>query len=312
MAVDVIKSNMEVESLKRKAKIYIKESKILRVLRLAHIDTRVLLSESGTLPSFLIVGAQRAGSTFLHDQLSTKTSAHPSPLQKEVHYFDNKYYRSINWYSKFFRFVEEGSKNRAKNFETSPYYIYHPAVPKRVSKCLPEIKIIVVLRDPVDRAISQYKWMRQIGLETRTAEEAFRQDAEKWDRETDPTYLSTFSDPLHFDHTHIYHSYLRRSRYDVQLRRWLRYFDPSQIRVLSSTRLFNCTRDVVEALCSFLEVNFQGEGKNEKININSSRDDISIKGEAKNIAKFYLNKVDANVEKIVGSEMSIQNHKLVI
>jgi hypothetical protein len=81
----------------------IKESRFLRVLRMVKPEPRLWFRDKGKLPSFLIVGAQRAGSTYLHDAISVCTDAEPSPLQKEIHYFDNKYYRRVNWYRRFFR-----------------------------------------------------------------------------------------------------------------------------------------------------------------------------------------------------------------
>lgn len=291
--------------IRRTGKRWVKESEYLRYVRLLWSDSRLWLREPGTLPSFLVIGAQRAGSTFLHDHLASCTSAGPSPLQKEVHYFDNKYYRSLRWYSKFFKSLKGGGKKVKKNFETSPYYLYHPAVPKRIAESLPEVKLIVVLREPVDRAVSQYKWMRQIGLETRTAKEAFQWDAERIDLERDSSYLTQFEDPLHFDSDHIYRSYLRRSLYHIQLQRWLEHFQASQIRVLCSKDLFDNTTSLLEALAAFLGVKLSGREKFDSVNQNSSNDDISVSSEARETAERHLKGVLPNVEDILSEEMVV-------
>jgi hypothetical protein len=295
---------------RRTGKRWIKETSYLRSLQLLWPDLRLWTREPGTLPSFLVIGAQRAGSTFLHDHLSGYTSAENSPLQKEVHYFDNKYYRSLRWYSKFFLPVRDEGQNE-KTFETSPYYIYHPAVPKRVKESLPDVKLVAILRDPVDRAVSQYKWMRQIGLETRTAEKAFRRDADRLNLEVDSEYLARFENPLHFDSEHIYQSYLRRSLYHLQLKRWLRHFSPSQLRIVSSESLFERTHEVIEELASFLELRYSGDSQAGSVNRNSSRSDIPVSAEAYAIAEEHLDEVASHVENVVSEEMLIGNRPLL-
>jgi hypothetical protein len=228
-----------------------------------------------------------------------------SPLQKEVHYFDNKYYRNLRWYSKFFPQVSGNDEEKKKTFETSPYYLSHPAVPKRVAESLPDVKLVAVFRDPVDRAVSQYKWMRQIGLETRTAEEAFRRDADRLELAADSEYLAQFKNPLHFDSEHIYRSYLRRSLYHVQLKRWFEYFAPSQIRVVNSRTLFEKTRVVLEELSSFLKVKMEVGKKANSVNQNSSSDAIPVSDRAREIAQKSLEGVREEVEEIVSEEMVV-------
>jgi hypothetical protein len=222
-----------------------------------------------------------------------------------VHYFDNKYYRSLRWYAKFFAPLEEEGATGKKTFETSPYYLYHPAVPKRIADSLPQVKLIVVLREPVDRTVSQYKWMRQIGLETRTAEEAFKWDAERLHLASDSAYLTQFKNPLYFNSDHIYRSYLRRSLYHVQLQRWLEHVQPSQIRVLSSQRLFEDTEMVLKELAAFLEVRFSEGGKLNSANQNSSDNDIQVPPEAREIPERHLKGVTPKVEDMLSKGMVV-------
>ena len=281
-----------------------KESPLLRYVRLFQPEPRLWGREAGTLPSFLIIGAQRSGSTFLHDHLVAGTSARCSPLQKEVHYFDNKYYRSLDWYARFFESVGD-CDNAAKTFETSPGYLYHPAVPERIKESLPSVKAIVVLRDPVERALSQYRWMRQIGLETRDAIEAFRYDARRIDREHDPAYLERFEDPLYFDFDHFQRGYLRRSLYHLQLRRWLRHFPASQIRVVGAETLFDRTPVVLRELASFVGLEHEPSGQESSVNKNSSRSDIDISAEARDVAATHLADVEEQVRTILSPEMVI-------
>jgi LPS sulfotransferase NodH len=288
----------------------IKESKYLRYLRLAQPETRIWFREKGELPDFLIIGAQRSGSTFLHDTLTARTSARCSPLQKEVHYFDNKFYKPLDWYAKFFQRVD-GNCESVKTFEASPGYLYHPGVPKRVKHTLSSVKLIAVLRDPVERALSQYRWIRQVGLETRGAVESFRYDAERLDRERDPDYLKQFDDPLHFDFDHFHRGYLRRSLYDVQLRRWLEHFDASQIRVVGSSFLFDQTEEVLSELTEFLGVELlSSEASAKTVNQNSSHSSVSVPAEARQIAERHLSEIPENMEAVVTDQMIIGERPL--
>jgi hypothetical protein len=259
------------------------------------------------LPSFLVIGAQRAGSTFLHDNLVLRTSARSSPLQKEVHFFDNKYYRGEKWYARFFEKISPKDKTKVKNFETSPYYIYHPAVPKRVKKTMPNVKIIAILRNPVDRAISHYKWMRKIGIEKKDAVDAFKKDANRISKERDKKYLGKFDDPFYFDFQHIYKSYIRRSLYDIQIERWMKYFDKSSIRIVSSKKLFDNVKEVLKKLEDFLEIEYYGEGEGNEVNKNSSDDDTHVPLKARAIAKENLDGVVTRLVRTAENEMFLDN-----
>ena len=287
----------------------IKESAVLRYVRLLQPEPRLWSRTRGALPDFLIIGAQRSGSTFLHDYLSLNTTAQSSPLQKELHFFDNKYYKGLDWYAKFFEPIEEES-SKVKNFEASPYYLYHPAVPKRIRESLSDVRAVAVLRDPVDRAISQYKWIRQVGLETRGAVEAFEYDAERLEWETDQGHLGKFGNPLYFDFDHIHRGYLRRSLYHLQIERWLRHFPASQMRVLSSDRLFSDPESVVDKLSAFLGIEHHRTGGKSEINQNSSQHDIHVSLEARRIASRHLADVGDKVRdllpeaSIIGGELS--------
>lgn len=289
--------------VRRTAKRWVKETEYLRALQLPWPDSRLWFRRPGTLPSFLIVGAQRAGTTFLHDKILSETNAECSPLQKEVHFFDNKYYRSLEWYKKFFVSVENVDKI---NFETSPYYLYHPAVPKRVANSIPNVKLIVVLRDPLDRAISHYKWMRQSGLESRNAVDAFKYDAGLIELEFNPSYLKKFVNPLHFDYDHIYRSYIRRSLYHIQLKRWLEYFEPRDVLILSSSYIFNRPKNAINKISSSIGLRYSESKRKESPNKNQSRSGISVSKKAREVAQKYLQGVESKVKEIITDEMILE------
>ena len=110
------------------------------------------------LPDFIIIGTQRGGTTSLYSYLASHPSVGPAST-KEVHFFDNKYTKGLAWYRAHFPsaiekyYAEHIQKRKFITGESSPYYLFHPHVPKRVAKDVPHAKFIVLLRNPVDRAI---------------------------------------------------------------------------------------------------------------------------------------------------------------
>ena len=107
-----------------------------------------------TLPDFLVIGAEKAGSSWLWRNLS----AHPEifmPLTKEIHFFNKtrNWERGPSWYARFFADAPPGTVRG----EATPGYLYSEEAPSRIRELLPNAKLIVSLRDPVERAFSAYR-----------------------------------------------------------------------------------------------------------------------------------------------------------
>jgi len=151
-------------------------------------------------PNFLVIGAQKGGTTALYRYLRE----HPAVLcatPKEVHYFNVEYQRSPGWYLAHFPLTTRGAAVRRRLGvrpavgEVTPAYLFHPRVPERVHAFDPGLKLVAVLRDPVERAYSQYQMQLRGGTETRSFEYALEREVEEWPRElerllADPTYVS--------------------------------------------------------------------------------------------------------------------------
>lgn len=180
----------------------------------------VLTSRWRMLPDIVIVGAGRSGTTSLFRLLSDHPQVLRPTVSKGMAYFDLNYDRGPAWYRGRFPLRLTSSLRsrgrRAVTFESSGYYMFHPLAAERIAKDLPDAKVIVMLRNPVDRAYSQHRHELRRGFETekdfeaalalepsRTAGEADRLRA-------DPSYQS-------FDHQH--HAYLGRGEYAPQIRR---------------------------------------------------------------------------------------------
>jgi Sulfotransferase domain len=211
---------------------------------------------SGTrvLPDFVIIGAQKSGTSSLYEYIC----AHPAVVRaatKEVHFFDTHYGHGERWYRSHFptdRRLERVARRlgtRAVTGEASPYYLFHPAVPRRLHRMLPDARLIAVLREPVERAVSHHNHRVDAGVEPLCFADAI---AAEEGRLAGADELLAGGDPhaAHFSHQH--HSYLSRGRYAEQLERWLALFDREQLLVLDAAELFRDPAAVTRRAHGFL------------------------------------------------------------
>jgi Sulfotransferase domain len=182
------------------------------------------------LPDFLVLGAQKAGTTALYEYLRR----HPQisgPSWKEVSFFDRHWARGESWYRGNFPNV---ARTRGKHVgEASPSYVFHPLAPQRVQEVVPEARLIVLVRNPVDRALSQYNHEVALGREPLPFEEALDAEEERLRGEQE----RMAADPRYFSREWWSHTYKARGRYAEQFERWLAVFPREQLLVLPSDDL---------------------------------------------------------------------------
>jgi hypothetical protein len=216
---------------------------------------RVLTSRLRTLPDFLIIGAQRCGTTSLYNYLITHPAVFPS-FMKETHYFDFNYSKGLTWYKLYFPLASQKKQYQKANHqlpvtgEATPYYIFHPHVPERVYATLPSAKLIVLLRNPVYRAFSHYHHEVMQGYEQRTFEEAVNHELENM--EFVDSQMTQNNDYKSFEHMH--HSYVSRGIYIDQLRSWMKRFPREQLLVLKSETFFIEPAETVAETFRFLDL----------------------------------------------------------
>jgi hypothetical protein len=196
---------------------------------------RLLTARWRTLPDFIIIGAQRSGTTSLYNYLAEHPNILPA-FMKETHFFDNYFRKGMTWYQAYFPstwYKNHGQQHHDGDLitgEATPYYLFYPHAPQRVLEAVPNAKLIVVLRDPVHRAYSHYHHEVNEGFESLSFEEALEREARELPSETE-TILKD-EDYLSFFHQH--YTYLSRGIYVDQLERWTRFFPKEQILVLES------------------------------------------------------------------------------
>ena len=161
-------------------------------------------------------------------------------LGKGVHYFDVNYTRGDAWYRSHFpsrqykALLSRRSRQKTLTGEGSPYYLFHPVVPARAAALMPDVRLIVMLRDPAARAYSHHQHEVARGFETLPFDDALRQEGDRLAGEE----KRLCDDPGYYSFNHQHYGYVARGRYVDQLRRWLALFPQEQILIIDSGDFF--------------------------------------------------------------------------
>ena len=220
---------------------------VKRPLRRLQADYRELTGRLRGLPSVLIIGTQKGGTTSLFNYM-VQHPAVLAPLSKEVHYFDLNYQRGPTWYRARFPYTYQLRTGTSITLDASPYYLVHPLVPQRAARQLPDVKLIALLRDPVDRAFSHYQHEIRGGRESLSFPDAVAAEAERLAGEEERLR----DGPDYYSYNHHRYSYLLRGQYIEQLRRWMEHFPRAQLLVLQSEWLFSDPAAASSAVYQFL------------------------------------------------------------
>jgi hypothetical protein len=208
------------------------------------------------LPEFVIIGAAKAGTTSLYGWLTEHPFVAPAS-QKEVHFFDYNYYRGEDWYRGHFPLQAERSAFALKHGrpfltgEASPSYLSHYWAPQRLAKRLPRARLIVMMRNPVDRAYSQFQMSRREGEEEL---DSFIDAVEIEDRRLDPERARA-NRSRHYNSWPIgCWSYLMRSRYAEQLERWFALLPRDQFHFLTMEEIADNQQQAMDGVHRFLQL----------------------------------------------------------
>jgi hypothetical protein len=207
---------------------------------------RELTAHDRVLPNFIIIGVQKGGTSSLFNYLLQ----HPNIIRgykKEVKFFDGNYHKGIDWYRYNYPLMTQMSDPIVQTGEASPSYVFHPLVPKRVKEALPNIKLVLLLRDPVARAYSHYQGNLRKGHEKLTFEEAIEQEQSRLDGEQE----AIVADQHYPMYNYLVYSYLARGIYIEQIRNWLKSFTREQILIQRSEDLFSNPQDVYTRVLTF-------------------------------------------------------------
>jgi hypothetical protein len=209
--------------------------------------------EVGSLPDFVIIGAQKCGTTAFYHLLTKHPNVERAGV-REVHYFDNHFGKGIEWYRGCFPQPGWKDGRRSITGEKTPSYLFHPQAAERMAQVVPQARLIALLRNPVDRAYSHYHHEKRRGRETRSFEEAVREEeARLLKEENEPSEHERQSSTSHRPPSNL----LARGIYVDQLLHWSKFFDDEQMLVLKSEDFFKRTTDTLKLVQDFLDLPYR-------------------------------------------------------
>lgn len=183
------------------------------------------------LPAFLVIGTQPAGVVPLFNELRRHPDIvgpfgrQPNVASPQLHFFEHEFSKGVNWYRSFFplAFRRTSARRRGRDLlagEATASYIFRKAAPRRVAATIPDVRLVALLRDPIERTYAHYEIMRRRGVEPLSFEEALAAEDERTrsQRERRRRFRS--------------YAYVARSLYADQLTRWLKHFGREQLLVL--------------------------------------------------------------------------------
>ena len=203
------------------------------------------------LPNFLIIGAQKAGTTSLYYYLNQHPEIYMSPV-KEPRFFYPEFYtkdklrpcqREVPLSLEEYRSLFAGVSTETAIGEASTDYLHSPTAPEQISKTLPDVKLIAILRNPVERAFSAFCYQARDGYENLNFAEAIA-DTQSGLRD-----------------------YVRLGFYYSQIKRYFDIFDREQLKVYFTNDLYRDPNSMLVDICNFLDVSSEFEPSLEKKNV---------------------------------------------
>lgn len=214
--------------------------------RLREIEQETGGRPEGRLPDFLLLGAQKCGTSFLFNRLSRHPNVEPAVV-KEVDFFSKHFDRGVGWYRSCFPARADGEPSLS--WEASPNNLFYPHAARRAAEVVPDARLIVLLRNPVDRAYSHYHHQVRLGHETLpTFEEALEAEEARLRGKRDRMLRDEGYLPPEFPRF----SYRARGVYADQLEEWYGHFGEEQLLVVKSEDLYGSTPETVAEIVRFL------------------------------------------------------------
>lgn len=191
------------------------------------------------LPSFFILGVQKAATSSVHTILN-QDKDFSLPYKKETHYFSKKYNNELEWYLKQFRNVDYKIKG-----EIDPSYIFYKNSAKNIKSCIRNPKFIIIFRKPIDRAYSHYLMSKSRGYEKKSFNISLRLESDR------------LMNGGHFSISH--HSYLLRGLYSDQVMRFRENFPKSNFLFLKYEDfiIINNRKKFFKKIYNFLNIEFK-------------------------------------------------------
>ncbi len=270
----------------------------------------VATSDFRPLPDYLIIGTHRGGTTSLHRYLQRHPCVAPNfpRLQnvKGVRYFDENFFRGLDWYRSHFPTAAYRSYLRrlrggpVVTGEASSYYLFHPAAPGRAAKAVPQAKVIALLRDPVARAYSHWKRERRDGTEPlESFEDAIAAEPGRLAGQVE----RILGDDTYYSYAHENFSYVSQGLYLDSLERWLEHFPRRQLHIEISERFLEDPQAGYDRILRFLGLPPFSLRDAERLNVTAQRTGEGLKSETRRALVARIAPHNRRLEERLGIEL---------
>jgi tetratricopeptide (TPR) repeat protein len=240
-------------------------------------------------PDFIIIGASKCGTSSLHQYLG----CHPQillPYKKEIDFFWKNYDKGIDWYLAHFPAITDRADFLTG--EATPNYIRFPEVAERIYRLSPQTKLILLLRNPIDRAVSWHYHKINTGLTKAKIEEAISLEIKQIEHFSEETIIKTaFYNPDN----------ILSSLYIYKIREWLKYFAKEQLLILKSEDLYEKPAEIVKQVFEFLELPEYQLSEYPKVNVGSYS---PISEELRNTLANYFQPYNQQLEEYLGRKFN--------
>ncbi len=212
--------------------------------------------ESRVLPDLVVAGAQRCGTTAITEALYRMPMVARPRRGKGSHFFSYNYWRGWNWFQGNFATTARAERVRRATghelltFDACPYYLFHPFALERMAEHLPDVKVMVMLRDPVKRAHSHYHHSVAHGFEDLGFEEALEAEPERLAGEVE----AMAADVTYWSLDHEHHSYVAKGHYATQIERLFALYPREQCLVFSAEQFYADPDGMLGRVTDWLEL----------------------------------------------------------
>lgn len=261
------------------------------------------LSNFHILPDFIIIGAQKGGTTALFEYLSNHPQVKPSKI-KEIQFYDMNYTKGLEWYKSHFPchiLPDRGGNSFFRSWitgEASPYYLRSFWAPQRLAEVCRQTRktpqLIVLLRDPVLRAYSQYQMSRlQYEVEDRPFIDALAAELERLSGEEEKTRLN----PTYTSLSDMLFGYKRLGHYAEQLEHWFHFFPKESFLIVQSENLNKHPDQTFDQVTKFLKLK---AWRPKKFDLKNARSYPKIDALEKETLKEYFNEKNEKLFSLIG------------
>lgn len=272
------------------------------LVRGAYRGISVATQSARTLPDFVMVGGQRCGTTSLFKNLAEHPQVLRPGIDKGTDYYTLHYDKGLDWYRSRFPVRQIGNLRTRSNgpasvFEACTYYMFHPFAIERMARDLPDAKVVVMLRNPVERAFSAYKHELARGFETESVfVRALELEPERLQGELEKMRL----DATYESHPHRHQAYTARGHYAEQISRLWEHYPRDQVLVSFSEDYFAAPEQQYDRVRTFLGLRPFQPRAFDKVNARPSK---PMPEQAHELLVHHYADHDAELAELLGREL---------